>query len=63
MYNEYIGYDELSLVELQEIISAAEDSIPKDKRTIRYREHVSFLNELFKIYNEKRKEKVYKLIR
>lgn len=63
MYNEYIGYDELSLGELQEIISEAEDRIPKDRRTIRYREYVSFLNELFKIYNEKRKEKVYKLIK
>lgn len=56
-------YDNMSIGELQEIISNLEDRTPQDKRTVRYRQHVLELNALFLIYNARVKDKIYKIIK
>lgn len=58
-----IDYSSLELGQLQEIIGDMEENIPKDKRTQEYKEHIKDLNNLFIIYNKKKGEKIYKLIK
>lgn len=58
-----VDYSSLELGQLQEIIGDLEDSMPKDKRTQEYKEWIKDLNNLFTIYNKKKGEKIYKLIK
>ncbi len=56
--------DSLSIGALQEVIDDLEDKLLKlDKRTVKYKKAVIELNDLFMIYNKKRGEKIYKLIK
>ena len=58
------NWNEMSLGELQEIITQEEDALSRlDKRTSRYKIAVSNLNILFEVYNKKHGEKIYKLIK
>ncbi len=60
---EIIDYNLYSLGELQEIIDAKYDEIPRDKRSKIYKEYVRVLNTMFDIYNTKVKFKCYNKIK
>lgn len=60
---EVIDYSKKPLVELQEIIDSLNDKTPKDKRKKEYKEHITLMNEVMKVYNTKVGEKIYRLIK
>lgn len=61
--DKQVDYTSLSLLELWEIIDKLEDTVPKDRRTVQYKDHLRHMNELFSIYNEKADGKIFKLIK
>lgn len=58
-----VDYSSIGLGELQEIIDDMENNPPKDKRKAEYKEYVKTLNNFFDLYNKKRGEKIYRLIK
>lgn len=60
---EVIDYESCPMVTLQEIIFDLEDNLPKDKRTILYKEKVKELNNLFITYNKRSQLNCFKLIK
>ena len=60
---EVVNYEGYSLGHLQEIIEGLENRPPLDKRKKEYKSHIDNLNSLFKIYNKKAGQKIYRIIK